>query len=52
MICFLRLMTPGRTTVSPDTCAPKLFSATVFTRSLGTSSVASSLRMSTTNSST
>ena len=52
MICFLRLMMPGRTTVSPVTVAPKLFSATVFTRSFGTSSVASSFRMSTTNSST
>ncbi len=52
MICFLRLMMPGRTTLSPETSAEKDFSATVLTRSFGTSSVASSLRMSTTKSST
>lgn len=52
MICFFRLMIPGRTTVSPATSASKLFLATVLTRSLGTSRVASSFRMSTTKSST
>ena len=49
MICFLRLITPGRTTVSPVTVTPKDFSASVLTRSFGTSSVASSFRISTTN---
>src|SRR5690554_4158479 len=29
MICFLRLMTPGRTTVSPVTVTPKLFSTNI-----------------------
>ncbi|MEN9410554.1 MAG: hypothetical protein RL216_2528, partial [Pseudomonadota bacterium] len=52
MICFLRDMMPGRTTVSPVTFAPKEASASCFTRSLGTSSVASSLMMSTTKSRT
>ena len=52
MICFLRLITPGRTTVSPVTVAPNDFSATDSTKSLGTSNVASSFRMSTTNSKT
>ncbi len=52
MICFLRLITPGRTTLSPETSAPKLLAATDFTRSFGTSSVASSRRISTTNKST
>ena len=52
MICFLRLITPGSTTVSPVTTQPNEASAMRFTRSLGTSSVASSRRMSTTNSST
>ena len=42
-------MMPGNTTVSPVTVAPKLFSATVLTKSFGTINVASSFRMSTTN---
>ena len=41
MICFLRLMMPGRTTVSPETFAPNEASAMRLTRSFGTSSVAS-----------
>lgn len=52
MICFLRDMMPGSTTVSPAASAPKDLAATVLTRSFGTSRVASSFRMSTTNSST
>ena len=52
MICFLRLMMPGSTTLSPETVQGNEASAIRFTRSLGTSSVASSFRMSTTKSST
>lgn len=52
MICFLRDMMPGRTTVSPVTVQPNEASAIFFTRSFGTSSVASSFRMSMTKSST
>lgn len=52
MICFLRLTIPGRTTVSPATWQPKDASAIRFTKSFGTSSVASSFTMSTTKSMT
>ena len=40
MICFLRLIRPGITTVSPVTVTPNEASAICFTRSFGTSSVA------------
>ena len=52
MICFFRLMMPGRTTMSPVTVQPNEASAIFLTRSFGTSSVASSFRMSMMNSST
>jgi hypothetical protein len=52
MICFLRDMMPGRTTVSPVTLQGNEASAIVLTKSLGTRRVASSFRMSTMNKST
>ena len=52
MICFFRLMTPGSTTVSPETVAPNDASATVLDSAFGIIMVASSFKMSTTKSRT